>query len=117
MELPQFIPQRSPVHIARLTKILSEDVLMVREHINKQDRLGVVSDSVTLGSKVLHVTKCSIASRVLVICGKPLVPHLLEPVRLIVGCVAIAYWNRTLGIKNYNVCLESRMMGRDQEGK
>ena len=88
VELPQFIPQRSPVHIARLTKAISDNAT-IKEHVNGQDSLSVVSNAVTLGSEVLHVTKGSIAGRVLVICGKPLMLHLLEPVRLVLACGSV----------------------------
>lgn len=89
VELPQFIPQRSPVHIARLMRTVSEDGLEIREHINRQDSLCVVGDAIALGSKVFDVPKGSIASRVLIIGGKPLMLHLLKPVRFVLGCTPI----------------------------
>lgn len=67
MELPQFIPQRSPVHIASLTKAVSGSVLKIRGTANRQDSLGVIGNAITFGSEVIHVTKGSIARRVLVI--------------------------------------------------
>ena len=89
VELPQFIPQRSPVHIARLMKAIS-DYAKKMERTNKQDSLSVVGNTVTLGSEVLHVTKGFVISRVLVVRGKPLMLHLLEPVRLILACTSFA---------------------------
>lgn len=89
MELPQFIPQRSPVHIARLVNAVSH-YIKIRECVNRQDGLSVIGDSVTLGSEVLHVTEAPITGRVLVIRGKSLVLHFLEPVRLVLGCTPIA---------------------------
>jgi len=102
VELPQFIPQRSPVHIARLMNIVSR-YIKIREHANRQDGLSVVGDTVTLGSEILHVAKGCIAGRVLVIRGKPLMLHLLEPVRLVFGCITVTQGYRTLRSKGCNV--------------
>ena len=65
------------------------NVLKIMEHANGQDSLGVVGDTVTFGPEVLHVAKCSITGRVDVVGGNPLMLHLLEPVRLILGCAPI----------------------------
>jgi len=102
VELPQFIPQRSPVHIARLTKAIS-DYTKRSGHANRQDGLSVVGDTIAPGSEILHVTKRSITGGVLVIRGKPLMPHLLEPVGLILCCTSVAQGHRTLGAKSCNV--------------
>ena len=102
MELPQFIPQRSPVHIARLMNAISHS-RKIRERVNKQDGLSVVGDTITLSSEILHVAEGSIADRVLVICGKPLVLHFLEPVRLVLGCTPVTQGHRTLRAKSCNV--------------
>ena len=85
VELPQFIPQRSPVHIARLMKAVS-DHKEIREYANGQDSLGVVGHTVTPSPEVLNIAKGSIAGRILVIRGKPLVLHFFEPVRLVLAC-------------------------------
>ena len=84
VELPQFIPQRSPVHIARLMEVIS-DCMKVRERSDRQDGLSVVGSTVAFGSEVLYVTKGFIAGRILVVRGKPLVLDLLEPVRLVLA--------------------------------
>ena len=89
VELPQFIPQRSPVHIARLMSTVSH-YIRIRECVNIQDGLSVVGDTVTYSPEIFYVTEGSIADRVLVIRGKPLVLHLLEPVRLVLGCTPVA---------------------------
>ena len=66
------------------------DYAKIRERVNRQDSLSVVGDTVTLGSEVLHVAEGFVAGRILVVRGKPLVLHLLEPVRLVLACTSFA---------------------------
>ena len=102
MELPQFIPQRSPVHIARLVNPVSHRV-KIRERIDGQDGLGIISDAITLGSEILHVAKGGVAGRILVVRGESLMFHLFEPVRFVLCCVPIAKRRRTLRAESYNM--------------
>lgn len=70
------------------------------KHADRQNGFCVVGDTVTLGSKVLHVSKSYIAGRVLVIRGKPLVFHLFKPIGLVLGCTPITERHRTLRAEN-----------------
>jgi hypothetical protein len=83
------MPQRSPVHIARLMKAVSGWRLEVRESADGQDGVGVIGYTVALGPEFLHVSEGSVTSGVLVVRGKPLLLHLLKPVSLVLGRVPV----------------------------
>lgn len=101
VELPQFIPQRSPVHIARLVNPVGH-YTKTREQVDGQDGLSIIGDAVTHGSEILYIAKGGVAGRIIVVRGEPLMLHLFKPVRLILCCVPVAKRRRTLRTEGYN---------------